>query len=172
MDDLDRMFRRLVGVIRAEHPAYFDKPFEVAELYQQIIPYRHHRRELGFETNQDYELALMRLLSGERGYAIGDSRMQERLRQELTSSSPDTSIFRGFASTMISLDPEAVRRAESPDFGARPAASDAVVPRADRGEGAAAPMAERAGAAAAAASGAGADGAERDPERSAERATE
>jgi len=115
MDDLDRMFHRLVSVIRAEFPSYLDNPFEVAELYQSVIPYRHHRRELGFETNQDYELTLMRLLAGARGYLIGDPRMQERLRQELSGSNPDTSIFRGFATTMVRLDPESVRYIESPE---------------------------------------------------------
>jgi len=115
MDDLDRMFRRLVSVIRAEFPAYLDQPFEVAELYQSVIPYRHHRRELGFETNQDYELSLMRLLAGARGYLRGDARMQERLRQELAGSNPDTSIFRGFSTTTVSLDPESVRYIESPE---------------------------------------------------------
>ena len=115
MDDLDRMFRRLVSVIRAEHPTYLDQPFEVAELYQSIIPYRHHRRELGFETNQDYELTLMRLLAGARGYLKVDPRMQERLRQELSGSSPDSSVFRGFATTTVSLDPESVRWIESPE---------------------------------------------------------
>ena len=115
MDDLDRMFRRLVSVIRAEFPSYLDQPFEVAELYQSIIPYRHHRRELGFETNQDYELTLTRLLAGARGYVRGDSRMQERLRQELSGSNPDSSVFRGFATTTVTLDPEAVRWIESPE---------------------------------------------------------
>ena len=115
MDDLDRMFRRLVSVIRAEFPTYLDRPFEVAELYQSIIPYRHHRRELGFETNQDYELTLTRLLAGARGYLVGDSRMQERLRQELSGSNPDSSVFRGFATTTVTLDPESVRWIESPE---------------------------------------------------------
>jgi len=31
-------------------------------------PYRHYRRDLGIETNQDYEAAVTRLLSGEKGY--------------------------------------------------------------------------------------------------------
>ena len=80
MDDLDRMYRRLVHNIRTGHPDYLSRPFEVSELYQTLVPYRHNRRELEIETNQDYELALMRLLSGERGYLSGDSRMQEALR--------------------------------------------------------------------------------------------
>src|ERR687883_399223 len=66
MDDLDRMFRRLVQNIRNGYPEYLAHPFEVSELYQHLIPYRHNRRELAIDTNQDYEVALCRLLSGER----------------------------------------------------------------------------------------------------------
>jgi hypothetical protein len=54
MDDLDRMFRRLVQNIRTGYPDYLSRPFEVSELYQNIIPYRHNRSELGLEQNQDY----------------------------------------------------------------------------------------------------------------------
>ncbi|HWJ23467.1 MAG TPA: zinc ribbon domain-containing protein [Gemmatimonadaceae bacterium] len=111
MDELDRMFRRLVEVVRADYPSLVDRPIEVGELYQSVLPYRHHRRELGLETNQDYELAMMRLLSGERGYVRGDARMQERLRQELAAKNPDTALFRGFATTTVTLDPEAAQRA-------------------------------------------------------------
>src|SRR5512133_1788543 len=113
MDELDRMFRRLVEVVRADYPSLIDRPIEVGELYQSVLPYRHHRRALGFETNQDYELAMMRLLSGERGYVGGDPRMQERLRQELGASNPDLALFRGFATTTVTLDPDAVRRAQA-----------------------------------------------------------
>ena len=66
MDALDRTFRHLVHTIRARYPAYLTEPFEVAELYQNILPYRHHRRELGLDTNQDYEQVLLQLLSGAR----------------------------------------------------------------------------------------------------------
>ena len=66
MDDLDRIFHRLVSNIRHRHSEYLTMPFTVQELYETLIPYRHHRRELGIETNQDYEIAMTRLLSGER----------------------------------------------------------------------------------------------------------
>src|SRR2546423_2166109 len=72
MDDLDRLFLRLVQNLRAGYPEYLTHPFEVAELYQSVVPYRHNRRELAIDTNGDYETALLRLLSGERGYLQGD----------------------------------------------------------------------------------------------------
>ena len=62
MDALDRTFRHLLQTIQARYPAYLSQPFEVAELYQNILPYRHHRRELGLDTNQDYELVLLQIL--------------------------------------------------------------------------------------------------------------
>jgi len=75
MDDLDRVFHRLVSNIRHRHSEYLTLPFTVQELYETLIPYRHHRRELGIETNQDYEIAVTRLLSGERDYLLADQSM-------------------------------------------------------------------------------------------------
>ena len=112
MDDLDRILQRLVQRIRAEYPEYMNRPFEVSELYQNIVPYRHHRRELGIETNQDYELALLRLLAGERGYLMGDASMQDAVKRELASPNPNTALFREFAAARVSLSPEAARRYE------------------------------------------------------------
>ncbi len=112
MDDLDRILQRLVQRIRAEYAEYMNRPFEVSELYQNIVPYRHHRREMGIETNQDYELALLRLLAGERGYLIGDASMQDAVKHELASPNPNTALFREFAAARVSLSPEAARRYE------------------------------------------------------------
>ncbi|HEX4468413.1 MAG TPA: hypothetical protein VH080_02715, partial [Gemmatimonadaceae bacterium] len=78
MDALDRTFRHLLQTIQTRYPAYLTQPFEVAELYQNILPYRHHRRELGLETNQEYELALLQLLSGARDYLVVNDQMRER----------------------------------------------------------------------------------------------
>ena len=88
MDELDRMYRRLVQNLRTGFPDLLGRPFEVAELYTTLIPYRHNRRELELDTNQDYEHVLLRLLSGERGYLIGDPQMQADLRAELDSPNP------------------------------------------------------------------------------------
>jgi hypothetical protein len=113
MDALDRTFRHLVQTIQTRYPAYLTQPFEVAELYQNILPYRHHRRELGLETNQDYELVLLQLLSGARDYLVVNEEMRQRLARELAAPNPDPGAFREFSTSQIALAPAAVRRFQS-----------------------------------------------------------
>ena len=108
MDDVERMYRHLVRTIRASFPQYLSQPFEVGELYQTILPYRLHRRELGLETNQDYELALMELLGGAHGYLVLDGKMRDVLSAERTSPNPNTAKIRDFASAHVALAPEAL----------------------------------------------------------------
>lgn len=115
MDNLDRLFRHLVRTIETRNPEYLTRPFEVAELYQTILPYRLHRRELGLDTNLDYELTLLELLSGARGYLVVDDRMRDTLRKELGSGNPDPSVLREFAASHIALASDAVRRLDTPE---------------------------------------------------------
>jgi hypothetical protein len=110
MDDLDRLFQRLVTNIRNGHAEYLSVPFTVQELYDTLVPYRHYRRDLGIETNQDYEAAVTRLLAGEKGYVRADKAMQDRLKKELESPHADVGAFRDFAETRISLAPEAIEK--------------------------------------------------------------
>lgn len=109
MDNLDRMYRHLVRTIRAKFPQYLTQPFDVAALQQTILPYRLHRRELGLETNEDYEITLSELLSGERDYLIVDDRMREALKAELKATNPDPTAFKQFAPAMVALSPNALR---------------------------------------------------------------
>jgi len=109
MDDLDRLFRRVVHNVRAAYPELITQSFEVSQLYQQVVPYRLNRRELGVETVEDYELALMQLLSGARGYLTGDPDMQRALQDELESLNPDLSAYRGYATSHVALAADAVR---------------------------------------------------------------
>ncbi|HEX5438479.1 MAG TPA: zinc ribbon domain-containing protein [Gemmatimonadaceae bacterium] len=97
------MFRRLVQNIRNGYPEYMTRPFEVAELYQHLVPYRHNRRELEIETNQDYEVALCRLLAGERDYLAGDDDMRDAIKREMASSNPNTAVFREFAASRVAI---------------------------------------------------------------------
>jgi hypothetical protein len=110
MDDLDRMFRSLLQVMSSTYPQYLSHPFEVAEIYQNLIPYRHNRRELRIDTNEDYQAALCRLLSGERGYLVADDALAEAMRSELASPNPNTAIFRDFAASRVALGPNAQKR--------------------------------------------------------------
>jgi hypothetical protein len=143
MDNLDRMFRHLVRTIEARNREYLSRPFEVAELYQTILPYRLHRRELGLDTNQDYEMTLLELLSGARGYLVVDDRMRDTLRKELGSANPDPSVLREFAGAHVALASDAVRRLDTlegrdgarreptpaPPPAAAPTAAPATTPR-------------------------------------------
>ena len=110
MDDLDRMLRSLLQVMSSTYPQYLTQPFEVAEIYQNLIPYRHHRRELRIETNEDYQVALCRLLSGERGYLVADDTLADTMKSELASPNPNTAIFRDFAASRVALGPNAEKR--------------------------------------------------------------
>jgi Double zinc ribbon len=135
MDDLDRLFRRLVHNMRAEYPAYLTSPFPVAELYQSVVPYRHNRTALEIEMHQDYEQALTRLLSGERGYVISDPAMQESLTTVLTAGTGAIT-YRAFAAALIEVAPDAVRQLDeeqqtrSGERSLTPTVSPAVRPKA------------------------------------------
>lgn len=131
MDHVDRMFRHLVRTIRSRYPQYLAQPFDVAELHQTILPYRHHRRELGIDTNEDYEIALTELLSGARDYLIVDDRMRDALVAELASVNPDPSAFKRFPNATVALSPSAVRTLEvgpNEDAASRPALAAAAAP--------------------------------------------
>lgn len=109
MDELDRMFRRLVYNVRAGFPDLLTRPFEVSALHQHIMPYRLNRRELGIDSAEEYELTLMRLLAGTRGLLNGDPDMQAALKAELESPNPDLSLFRAFGTSSVSLAAPAIR---------------------------------------------------------------
>jgi predicted RNA-binding Zn-ribbon protein involved in translation (DUF1610 family) len=109
MDNLDRMYRHLVRTVRSRFPQYLTQPFDVGELYQTILPYRLHRRELGIDTNEDYEITLSQLLSGERNYLIVDDRMHDVLKAEMATTNPDPSKFKQFATARVALSPTALR---------------------------------------------------------------
>lgn len=112
MDELDRLYRRVVDNIRGMFPELLSRGFEVSQLYQQIVPYRTNRRELGFDSNEEYELALMQLLAGLRGYLTSDDELQRAMRTELSSSNPDLTAFRIYATSTVALAPEALRALE------------------------------------------------------------
>src|SRR5688572_21235467 len=112
MDDVERMYRHLVKTIRTSSPHLLTQPFQVADLYATILPYRLHRRDLGLETNQDYEMAMLELLSGGRGYLVVEDRMRDVLGTSLKSPNPDPQLIREFASSRVSLAPDAVRKVD------------------------------------------------------------
>jgi hypothetical protein len=132
VDNVEQMFRHLVRTIRTRFPQYLSQPFDVAELHQNILPYRHHRRELGMETNEEYEITLLELLSGARGFLVVDDRVRESLQAELASPNPDPGAFRQFASAQVALSPSAIRNLDGSPSGVPDAERRIEVPASSR----------------------------------------
>lgn len=112
---LDRFHGVLVDEIRDRRPEYISAPFTVAEIYQHLVPYASHRDRLGVDMNGDYEDVLMRLLAGEGDYLVVESEhARERLRSEIDSSHPDTTLYREFAAVDVRLNPDRVPDDDAP----------------------------------------------------------
>ena len=104
---LGRFHRALVREIQAKRPGQISSPFTVAEIYQNLVPYRTHRDELGVEMNADYEHALLRLLAGEGDFLSIESRTaRQEIREELDSPNPNTGLYRDFAAADVRLNPD------------------------------------------------------------------
>ena len=103
---LGRFYGALVREIQAKHPEHISSPFTVAEIYQNLVPYRTHRDEIGVEMNADYEYALLRLLAGEGDYLSIESRTaRKEIQDELDSPNPNTGLYREFAAADVRLNP-------------------------------------------------------------------
>jgi hypothetical protein len=105
MDRLDRLYWRLVEQLRRERPGAAWE-LTVAEIYQQLVPYRAVRGELGFAELPEYEHALLRLLAGERDYVSLDiPEVQEEMRRELQAPNPILGLYRDYAAVVVRLNP-------------------------------------------------------------------
>ena len=91
---LDRIFERLMRTLSAGGPDQLRAPFTVSEIVQALVPYRTYRNELGVDTLQDYEHAVLELLAGERGFLVCDPDTVSVIRKELASPDPDTGLLR------------------------------------------------------------------------------
>lgn len=93
-----RLHRALVDAMRRHRPSASNGPVTIAEIYQDLVPYRSVRSALGFALNADYEHALLQLLAGVEGRArVEPAEAREALRLELESPNPNTGVFRGYA---------------------------------------------------------------------------
>lgn len=123
MGDVERLFTCLVKNIAALDPSRLGRPFPIAEVTTSLVPYRTHRTLLKLESSEDYEMAVMRLLAGEGGFAIVDpGEVAEALAREVASPNPDTGLFHRYATASVRLDPERV----AASLGDAPAAAAAV----------------------------------------------
>ena len=89
-DEVGRLFELLVNVLAEQNPKKLSSPFVASELYQKILPYKVHRRALGLDSHQDYEMAVLRFLSGERGYAVvSPAEVRDALIEEIREVDPN-----------------------------------------------------------------------------------
>ena len=103
---LDNFFSALLAEIRSRKPDYLRESFTVAEIYQNLVPYRTHRDTIGVEMNADYEDALLRLLAGEGDLLVLESdTARGEIAEELRSSNPNTLMYRDYAAAMVRLNP-------------------------------------------------------------------
>ncbi len=109
-DQLERLFRVLVLRVRDLRPENLSRPFEVGEILRTFAPYRTTRVEVGVETAEDYEVLLMRLLSGERGLLFTDDAMQEDLRREIETGNPDLRALHAYGTAKVTLAQHAMRQ--------------------------------------------------------------
>src|SRR5438132_918767 len=100
-----------VQVRAAWAPGGFASPFPAAGAYERLVPYRSNRSRLNVATHQDYEMTVLRLLAGERGYAqLDPADVGAALRREMGEPSPDTALFRQFPDAQLSLNRLAAER--------------------------------------------------------------
>jgi hypothetical protein len=87
------------------------QPVTVAEIYQELIPYRSVRSALGFALNADYEHTLLELLAGRGDLArIEPPEVREHLVNELESTNPNVGVFHNYAACDVYVVvPESMR---------------------------------------------------------------
>jgi hypothetical protein len=107
-DPVTRLYERLAGALAQSRPAGFAAPVTVAEIYQELVPYRAVRDETGFAMNADYEYVLLRLLSGEAGLVrLEPDTAREEIARELRTPNPNVSLYRAYAACDVWVRPAA-----------------------------------------------------------------
>src|SRR5258708_19731347 len=96
-DELDRLFGCLVEALAESGPGRLATPFVAAEVYERLVPYRSNRARLNVATHQDYEMAVLRLLRGERGYVqLPPDSGREAMQRQIAAINPPPAYFRTF----------------------------------------------------------------------------
>ena len=109
MDELDRLFGLLVAALARETRVAV--PFPASEVYERLVPYRSNRSHLNVATHQDYEMAVLRLLAGERNYVqLEPENVREAMQREIATINPDPAYFRSFPDAQVMVNGRAAER--------------------------------------------------------------
>ncbi len=105
-DVVARLYDELIEALREKEDGASSDHWRVtvAEIYQDLVPYRRARASLGVEMNADYEHALLRLLAGE-GDRVRLEPVEARgeLESTLQTSNPDVTLYRKFAACDVQI---------------------------------------------------------------------
>jgi len=108
-DELDRLFERLVRALAEE--SRLAVPFPAADVYERLVPYRSNRSRIKVATHQDYEMTVLRLFAGERGYLrLEPDDVREAMQREVAETNPDTAYFRTFPDARAMVNGRAAER--------------------------------------------------------------
>src|SRR5467141_1114333 len=109
MDELDRLFGLLVVALARETRVAV--PFPASDVYERLVPYRSNRSRLNVATHQDYEMAVLRLLAGERNYLqLEPDNVREAMQREIATINPDPAYFRSFPDAQVMVNGRAAER--------------------------------------------------------------
>jgi len=109
MDELDRLFSLLVAALARETRVAV--PFPASDVYERLVPYRSNRSRLNVATHQDYEMAVLRLLAGERSYVqLEPENVREVMQREIATINPDPAYFRTFPDAQVMVNGRAAER--------------------------------------------------------------
>jgi hypothetical protein len=123
MDELDRLFSLLVQALARESRVAV--PFPAADVYERLVPYRSNRSHLNVATHQDYEMAVLRLLAGERHYVqLEPETVREAMQREIATVNPDPAYFRTFPDAQVMVNGRAADRVLQADRAYAPARPD------------------------------------------------
>lgn len=103
LDDLDRLALRLARVVQATYPQLLTKAFPLGELERRLVPLPEVRRELSRDSADCYELAMLRLCSGERAYLIVPDDVQATARRAAAMAAPTLSPLKPLAATAVQI---------------------------------------------------------------------
>ncbi len=106
--DLAVFHRLLVERLRASGPDRLSQPISLGEISTSILPYRNNRRALGVESNEDYDMLLLRFCAGEGGFARTEpEELQAALQNEAISNNPNLDLLRELAWAQVRVSSEA-----------------------------------------------------------------
>jgi hypothetical protein len=117
IEPVELLHQRLAEALQRSRSQPFTAPVTVAEIYQELVPYRSLRGEPGFSMNADYEHVLLRFLGGEGERAqLEPATAQEVILQELRSPNPNVTLYRQYAGCDVWVRPPAgTERSHTPD---------------------------------------------------------